>query len=213
MKLIQLNQGKWSTNTSGVRGVSWDKKSKKWKASFHREGVRVHLGFFSTVVEAESALQKVNPVKETLQWAIVSDEDFEYANQFSWHIATYGYAVRNVIVEGKKKQSYLHREILERMGHDMNGRLGDHRDLNVLNNQRNNLRVANSSQNGCNRLPTRASTSGVKGVSFDKRSGKWAAYITVHYRKVWSRLFPTVAEAAAARAEMLPLYHGEFARC
>ena len=49
----------------------------------------------------------------------------------------------------------------------------DHIDGNPLNNQLSNLRPANKSQNGFNRKMNSNSTSGHKGVSWDKQSRKW----------------------------------------
>lgn len=44
-------------------------------------------------------------------------------------------------------------------------------------------------------------TSGVKGVSFHKRSGKWMAYITLAGKRRYLGIFGTVEEAAQARRE------------
>lgn len=51
-KQNQENRGVQRNNTSGVRGVSWDKQYKKWRAYVHYDG-RVHqLGRYATVEEA-----------------------------------------------------------------------------------------------------------------------------------------------------------------
>ena len=42
-------------NTSGVTGVIWNKKSKKWTANIRFKGKRYHLGYFSNLSEAEAA--------------------------------------------------------------------------------------------------------------------------------------------------------------
>jgi hypothetical protein len=39
-------------NTSGFRGVSWDKKEKKWRAYITHNKKRIHLGYFNTAEEA-----------------------------------------------------------------------------------------------------------------------------------------------------------------
>lgn len=44
-------------------------------------------------------------------------------------------------------------------------------------------------------------TSGVKGVSYHKRSGKWMAYITLAGKRRYLGLFGTVEEAAQARRQ------------
>lgn len=43
-------------NTSGVRGVTWDKTARKWLARVGHEGVRYHVGSFDDVEEAEKAV-------------------------------------------------------------------------------------------------------------------------------------------------------------
>lgn len=46
------NQKIQSTNTSGKRGASWDKKSKKWRASITLGGKKKYLGLFEDIQKA-----------------------------------------------------------------------------------------------------------------------------------------------------------------
>jgi len=46
------NQKLRNVNSSGYKGVSWDKKSKKWKVYIRVDSKRIHLGFFSNIKEA-----------------------------------------------------------------------------------------------------------------------------------------------------------------
>jgi hypothetical protein len=41
-----FNRGLYSNNTSGVTGVGWHKKCKKWKAAIMIDGKTIHLGVF-----------------------------------------------------------------------------------------------------------------------------------------------------------------------
>ena len=41
--------------TSGIRGVSWNKRIEKWHAYVGHHGKRIHLGFFEDPQEAEAA--------------------------------------------------------------------------------------------------------------------------------------------------------------
>lgn len=59
----------------------------------------------------------------------------------------------------------------------------DHEDLDPSNNRWLNLRKATQSQNLANRGPTKANKSGLKGVSWCERDGKWQAKITVNYKQ------------------------------
>src|SRR5262249_53258366 len=88
----------------------------------------------------------------------------------------------------------------------------DHRDNDALNNRLENLREANDSQNQANRGKNKNSTSGYKGVYWDKSSGRWAANIWKNYQKIWLGCHetPGLAYAAFCAASRKP--KGEFAR-
>ena len=44
-----------TTNTSGHKGVSWDKRRKKWRAYIFYKGKQIHLGVFQNIEEAIEA--------------------------------------------------------------------------------------------------------------------------------------------------------------
>lgn len=46
------NRAIQSNNTSGYKGVSWSKSSKKWQVSIRIGGVQTHLGFYENIEEA-----------------------------------------------------------------------------------------------------------------------------------------------------------------
>jgi hypothetical protein len=52
------NRGKQKNNTSGIKGVSWDKARSKWAAEIRSQGKRYHLGRFDTKEEAAEAYRK-----------------------------------------------------------------------------------------------------------------------------------------------------------
>lgn len=54
----QRNTVKKSNNTSGYKGVSWDKSFKKWASSINIDGRRKKLGRFNDPVEAARAYDK-----------------------------------------------------------------------------------------------------------------------------------------------------------
>ena len=54
-KQNQENTGEWSTNTSGFKGVSWNKRDRKWQAKITHNGVAINLGHFNTPEEASMA--------------------------------------------------------------------------------------------------------------------------------------------------------------
>lgn len=83
----------------------------------------------------------------------------------------------------------------------------DHKDQIKTNNRIANLRLATRSENNVNRSPRRDNTSGVVGVSWHKRVGKWAAYVgSTHLGYFDSREAASAARTVAARSRF-----GEFA--
>lgn len=51
----KANQPAYITNTSGFKGVSWNKASKKWLTQIKHQGKLKHLGTFATPEEAHAA--------------------------------------------------------------------------------------------------------------------------------------------------------------
>jgi hypothetical protein len=49
------NAKKPVTNTSGYKGVSWNKNAKKWRSMIKRDGKVTHLGYFETPEAAHAA--------------------------------------------------------------------------------------------------------------------------------------------------------------
>jgi hypothetical protein len=49
------NIGMYTTNTSGFKGVYWDKQYDTWRAEIHRNGKRVFSARFNTAEEAHAA--------------------------------------------------------------------------------------------------------------------------------------------------------------
>lgn len=74
-----------------------------------------------------------------------------------------------------------------------------------------NLRLATSSQNGMNTALSSVNTSGVKGVSWDKRNKKWCATIKIDRRTIWLGRHLSIESAKKAIARARKRIHGEFA--
>ena len=51
------NQGKNKTNTSGFKGVSFDKNTNKYQARININGKRKHLGYYKTPEEASKSYE------------------------------------------------------------------------------------------------------------------------------------------------------------
>lgn len=61
LRLANRNENSWNqkikaSNTSGVKGVSWDKPAKKWRAQCMLNGVKYFLGRFNSISDAEMAV-------------------------------------------------------------------------------------------------------------------------------------------------------------
>jgi len=48
-------KGAYKNSKSGIRGVFWDKKRKKWIATIYHNGKTIYLGSYVTIEEAEKA--------------------------------------------------------------------------------------------------------------------------------------------------------------
>ena len=57
-KLNSWNKELQSNNTSGYRGVSWNKGAGKWHSYIKIDGKRYHLGLYDTPEEASEAYEK-----------------------------------------------------------------------------------------------------------------------------------------------------------
>lgn len=109
---------------------------------------------------------------------------------------------------------HMHRVILSRIldRELLVAELVDHVDLNPLNNKRENLRLASNWQNVANSGLRSHNTSGYKGVTYHKKTGKWRARIGVNGVQIYLGLFPTRELAYEAYCKAAAEHHGEFAR-
>jgi len=111
------------------------------------------------------------------------------------------------------KLYYLHRLLAQAFIPNPEGKPEvDHIDGNPLNNCLSNLRWATHSENQWNRGKQRNNTSDHKGVSFNKRDGKWEAYIYLNGKKKHLGSFGSPEEANATRVKAARELHGEFFR-
>lgn len=55
--LNAINTGLPKNNTSGVKGVSWNKACGKWSAQIKVNGKKIHLGTFTNIEDARQARQ------------------------------------------------------------------------------------------------------------------------------------------------------------
>ena len=139
--------------------------------------------------------------------AVVNIADFEIVDGFNWFSIVTPHSVYAARRDGYKT-IYLHRAIsMAHKGIDV-----DHIDCDGLNNRRENIRVANRSQNNQNRRKSTNNKSGYKGVSFCKRSSKWRASIKIDGKYKSLGYFNEANKAHEAYCAASKEMHGDFGR-
>jgi hypothetical protein len=144
---------------------------------------------------------------------LVDETDYPLVAHLSWHARrgrTTTYAVHSDWdgAARRNRDTYMHRLIL---GASPSVHV-DHRNGNGLDNRRANLREATPSQNQQNKIRLSRNTSGYRGVTLHKRTGKWQATIGHQRRFLYLGLFATPEEAAKAYDTAALRLFGEFAR-
>jgi hypothetical protein len=125
--------------------------------------------------------------------AIIDAADAQLARH-KWHLRDGRYAVRSYQIARVKHNVYLHRAVLGLVPGD--GLEGDHIDRNKLDCRRSNLRIVTHAQNQQNLSPRSNGSSRYRGVSWDRRSGRWYAYGHANGKMVNLGLFADELEAA-----------------
>ncbi len=87
----------------------------------------------------------------------------------------------------------------------------DHISGNHMDNRRENLRLATNSQNRANSKLPSTNTSGRRGITWHRQSGKWQASIGVRGRYIYLGLFADPDDAARAYRTAAETHFGSFA--
>lgn len=88
--------------------------------------------------------------------------------------------------------------------------LVDHINCDPYDNRWTNLRQATQAENLRNRTKTRANTTGFKGVSLCRDTGRYVAYIKYNYKTKYLGRYDTAQEAHAAYCAAASEIHGKF---
>lgn len=130
----------------------------------------------------------------------VDKDDYEKVKDYCWYKNTGGY----VTTTSDGKTIKIHQVV-------MGGKNIDYINGDKLDNRKSNLRFCTTAENVRNVGIRSNNTSGVTGVSYSKREGKWKSNIT--YNGVVIRLgtFANKEDAIKARKDAEEKYFGEFA--
>lgn len=164
------------------------------------------------IASTEGVLCVRMPLTGGRAYTLVDREDWISLQlwRWRWSLTGKGYAFRNKrLSKSKCRGIYLHLTILPAPA----GFEVDHKNGDPLDNRRKNLRPATHFENMQNMGISAANTTGIKGVAYNRRTGKFLAYIDAHgKRQYFGCAYDTPAEAEAARLAAAEQLHGKFAR-
>ena len=146
------------------------------------------------------------------KYTLVDDSDFEYLNQWKWHITSKGYVARKQHFPSSRARPRSSMILMHRYISFAGDYVQiDHKNGDKLDNQKSNLRFCTPSQNQAHRPVQINSTTKYKGVSFDKSIRRYRAYISFQKRKHSLGCFETPEAAAIAYNDKAMELHGQFA--
>lgn len=106
-----------------------------------------------------------------------------------------------------RKYYYIHKMIAEKMGLDIS-RIINHKDRNLLNNQRCNLREATNSQSKINRRLFKNNKLGYKGIY--PKGNKFRVQLYKDKQTYYIGTYKSLTEAIKARDKAVKRIHGDF---
>ena len=141
--------------------------------------------------------------------AIVDEQDFDKIKDYKWSSIFCGKAKSPYAVSSHfGKIVYMHRIVMGAKS----DQFVDHIDGNGLNNSRENLRFATTSQNNMNQCKRSDNTSGHKGISWCPDREKYQVYINIDRKRKSLGRYKTLEEAIYVRDQAVKSHYGEYAR-
>lgn len=133
-------------------------------------------------------------------------EDYDKIKEYCWieEVGMTGYTSVRARVPGTSRHIIMSWAIVGEKWYD-------HINHNPLDNRKENLRKATRTDNNRNCSLSKNNTSGVTGVSWNKRNNNWRARIMVDKKSIEIGQFSNKSDAIKARLEAEIKYFGEFA--
>lgn len=233
------NRRKYISNTSGYKGVHFQKANSKWEASIQINNKNIHIGYFETSEEAATAYDEASKkyhgkfsspnceIKERKPIKILwKPTKFDDPNLKPGMVPLGNDRYAYVDLEDYERvmnynwhfaQGYANCRINNRtiglhvfIMNPNNKEIIDHKDRDGLNNKKENLRLCNNTQNLHNSAPCKHS-SRYKGVSLNSKKNKWSSSIMHNKKSYWLGIFEDEISAAKKYDENAIKYFGEFA--
>lgn len=126
----------------------------------------------------------------------IDKEDYYEVRKYAWKISTSGYVTRST------EPRNLHRLIFP----VHKNQIIDHINRNRLDNTKKNLRIITKSQNGINSDRKKISSTGFRGVYWDKRSKKYISSISVQHKPMHQEYFTDLKQAVRHRKMLETIY-------
>lgn len=136
---------------------------------------------------------------------LIDYKDFHLVRSFRWSVSREGY-VLGYVPGGKNIK--LHRLLMGAKP----GEVVDHVNGNPADCRRANLRITTQRQNTYNTKLPKSSTTGYKGVCFDKRKNRYMAHIHPNRTMVFLGYYEKPEEATVAYDKAASFYFGKYAR-
>ena len=121
-------------------------------------------------------------------------EDYDLIKEYTWHINKQGY----VLSQKNKKKILMHRLIMNANDEV----IIDHKNRLRNYNLKSNLSLVTKKENNQNHSLYKTNTSGITGVSWNKESNKWMAYISINGQRIYGGLHSNINEAINKRKEL-----------
>jgi hypothetical protein len=144
---------------------------------------------------------------------VVVDDDCAWMQEIPFHLSG-GYpahTLHSTDPTGRKRVDVIkmHHMVVGRPLHKLEV---DHRDGNVLNNQRSNLRICTHAENMRNRSGRPTDRSPTQGVYWHRKNKKWCARIVYNGKHIFLGSFTEMRTAVVARVAGEIKYQGQYGR-